>query len=134
MAVPYDEWEACKKFHTLMMGRNDMLHGNVVPRLTTFHEVDFEDKTPLFIEFQDFAFFSYKAALLNATPEQAINDYQTIQDLSAHILICLSKNAQEEIRNMMLRRYLGWDAARKRIGILFPEHMVDSWLEFGEKG
>lgn len=134
MAVPYDEWEACKKFHTLMMGRNDMLHGNVDPRLTTFHELYFEGKTPLFIEFQNFAFFSYKAALLNATPEQAINDYQTIQDLSAHILICLSNTVREEMRSMMLKRHLGWDATRKRLGVLFPDHMVDSWFEFGETG
>lgn len=133
IAVPYDEWDACKKFHTMMMARNDMLHGNVDPRLTTFYEIYFEDKTPLFIEFQDFAFFSYKTSLLNATPEQAIDDYQTVQDLAAHILICLSDSVQGDVRRMVLTRELGWDAARKKVGILFPDHVVDGWPVFDTK-
>jgi hypothetical protein len=49
--VKYDEWDACKKFHSMMNGRNDLLHGNVDPRLTTFDELYFEKKTPLYIEF-----------------------------------------------------------------------------------
>ena len=130
MGVPYDEWDACKKFHTMMNGRNDMLHGNVDPRLTTFQELYFEDKTPLFIEFEDFAFFSYKTSLLNATPEQALQDYQTVQDLAAHILICLSNSAQAEVRRIILTRDLGWDAARKKIGILFPDYSVDWGVVF----
>lgn len=98
MPVPYDKWEICKKFHTMMKGRNEMLHGNVDPRIQAFDKVYFEGKTPLFVDFHNFTFFSYEAALQNATPEQAMDDYQTVQDLVAHILICLSDSVQSEVR------------------------------------
>lgn len=128
--IPYDEWDICKKFHTMMNGRNDLLHGNVDPKLATFHELYFENKTPLFIEYKDFSFFSYKASLLNATPEQALEDYQTVQDLAAHILLCLSEQIREDVRRLLFARHLGWDEGRQRVGILFPDHMSDAIFSY----
>ncbi|MGB3518859.1 MAG: hypothetical protein WBA43_20565 [Elainellaceae cyanobacterium] len=128
--IPYDEWDICKEFHTMINGRNDMLHGNVDPELTTFHELYFENKTPLFIEYKDFAFFSYKASFLNATPEQALKDYQIVQDLTAHILLCLSEQLREDVFTLLFARHLGWDEGRQRVGILFPDHMSDAVFSY----
>jgi hypothetical protein len=132
--VKYDEWDACKKFHSMMNRRNDLLHGNVDPELTTFDELYFEKKTPLYIEFKDFSFFSYKATLLNATPEQALEDYQTVQDLASHILLCIDCKIREDVVRLVLSRYLGWDEGRQRVGILFPDHLADAVFSFGSSG
>ncbi|MBW4529451.1 MAG: hypothetical protein KME02_02065 [Aphanothece saxicola GSE-SYN-MK-01-06B] len=129
--VKYDEWDACKRFHTMMNGRNDLLHGNVDPEFTTFDELFFEKKTPLFIEFKDFSFLSYKASLLKASPEQALEDYQIVQDLASHVLLCIENKPREEIVRLVLTRDLGWDENRQRVGILFPSHMVDAAFSFG---
>ncbi|MBW4575547.1 MAG: hypothetical protein KME08_09725 [Aphanothece sp. CMT-3BRIN-NPC111] len=114
----------------MMNGRNNMLHGNVDPELTTFHELYFENKTPLFIEYKDFAFFSYKASFLNATPEQALKDYQIVQDLTSHILLCLSDQVREDVFRLLFARHLGWDEGRQRVGILFPDHMSDAVFSY----
>jgi hypothetical protein len=127
--VRYDEWDACKKFHTMMNGRNDMLHGNVDPALITFHELYFENKTPLFIEYKNFSFFA-NASLLNATPEQALEDYQTVQDLASHILLCLSDQPREDVLRLLLARDLGWDEGRQRVGILFPDYIADAVFSY----
>ena len=129
--VKYDEWDACKKFHSMMNRRNDLLHGNVDPELTTFDELYFEKKTPLYVGFKDFSFFSYKATLLNATPEQALEDYQTVQDLASHILLCIDCKIREDIVSFVLSRHLGWDEGRQRVGILFPDHLADAVMSFG---
>ncbi|MFN9610622.1 MAG: hypothetical protein ACK546_00480 [bacterium] len=132
--VKYDEWDACKKFHSMMNRRNDLLHGNVDPELTTFDELYFEKKTPLYIEFKDFSFFSYKATLLNVTPEQALEDYQTVQDLASHILLCIDCKIREDVVRIVLSRHLGWDEGRQRVGILFPDHLADAVFSFGSSG
>jgi hypothetical protein len=132
--VKYDEWDACKRFHSMMNRRNDLLHGNVDPGLTTFDELYFEKKTPLYISFRDFSFFSYKATLLNATPEQALEDYQVVQDLASHILLCIDCKIREDIVRLVLSRDLGWDEGRQKVGILFPDHLVDAVVSFGSTG
>jgi len=127
--VLYDDWEAFKEFHTLVNNRNKLLHGNIDPALTEFHDLFFEGKTPLFKEFKDFSFFSYKAELLNSTPEEALRDYQVVQDMCSHIMLCIQEDLREQVLQPMLARDLGWDPDRKRIGILFPDHMTDAFFD-----
>jgi len=125
MPVPFDEWEIFKDFHTMMNGRNDLLHGNITPELAPLGEIYFQEKTPLFLEFGDFASRSYKVSLLRATPEQAERDYVIVQDLGAHLLLCLDLDSQELVSQLLLSRELGWDDKRKIVGKLHSEVLVD---------
>jgi hypothetical protein len=72
--------------------------------------------------------------LLNATPEQALEDYQTVQDLASHILLCIDCKIREDVVRLVLSRHLGWDEERQRVGILFPDHLADVVFSFGSSG
>lgn len=126
-AVDFDNVESCRKFFSVMNNRNDLLHGNIDPQKQMYDTVFFEDKIPLFNEFGNFFRYSLEASINNVTPELAINDYQAVQDFIAYVLICLKDDTREHVRIIMDKRSLGWNDLTKRVGILFPDTLIDGY-------
>lgn len=132
-AVDYNNVDACKVFHTLMNGRNDLLHGNIEPNKLAYETVYFDGKIPLFNDYRDFSFFSWEASIRNVRPDAAINDYQVVQNLISHILICLKDDIRKEVLMFMDTKDPGWNEKTKRPGILFPGHMVDIFPDMNDQ-
>ena len=131
--VDYNNTEACKKFHTLINQRNDMLHGNIDPLKLDYETVYFEGKMPLFESFRSFGFYAWEASIRNVTPNLAIGDYQVVQDFIAHVLICLEDDERELVLRFMETKDPGWNEKGKRAGVLFPGRMVDILPKFTDE-
>lgn len=130
--VDYNNVDACKKFHTLINHRNDLLHGNIDPLKLDYETVYFEGNMPLFENFRNFGFYAWEASIRNVTPDLAIGDYQVVQDLISYVLVCLEDDTRNIVLRFMETKDPGWNEKGKRAGVLFPGHMVDMFPQFGK--
>ena len=124
---------ACKKFHTLINERNDLLHGNVVPEKQKFNEVYFIGKVPVFTEYRSL----WERTL--GVDSQAVGldrlqaEVATVSEFKEYILSCLKPEVGDFMRFALKKRHLAKNHEDGRFGILFPDHLVDSRPHFGPR-
>jgi hypothetical protein len=120
------ELDICKQFHTFINTRNDLIHGNIDPKMLLFDQVNFDNKTiPLFHDFYDYFHFSVRPSLQNLEPTEIMKDYEMVQDFLTYVVICLEYSVGQEMLNLSQKRELGWNQKTGRLGILFPNIVVD---------
>lgn len=119
----------CKKFHSLINERNDLLHGNVSPDKQKFNDVYFKGSVPVFKEYRSLwdrtiAVDRDAVGILRLKDEVA-----TVQDFIEYLQSCLEPKAREVIQLIARKRDL---AKRKdgRLGILFPDHLAETRPSF----
>lgn len=130
-AVDYSSAE-CKNFHTLMNERNDLLHGNVEVNKLTIGDVYFNDKVPLFLQYEDFWDKSIGVSLKSVKFDQIANNKETVDAFIQYILSKLKPEIKEHIEIIMDKGQLGFNHKSGRIGVLFPDHMVDFRAVFSD--
>ena len=117
--------EECKKFHTLMNERNDLLHGNVEVNKLSIGDVFFNERVPLFIQYEDFWDKSIGVSMQSVKFDAIHEDRKVVDNFIKYILSNLSTDIKEQVELIMEKGQLGFNHKTGRIGILFPEHMVD---------
>ena len=115
----------CRKFHTLMNDRNDLLHGNVEISKLSIGDVYFNEKVPVFLQYDNFWDRSIGVSLNSVKFDTIFDDYEAVNKFISFVLGCLNPKVREQIKGIMERRQLGFNPKTGRVGILFPEHMVD---------
>nr|VFK16431.1 MAG: hypothetical protein BECKLFY1418C_GA0070996_102325 [Candidatus Kentron sp. LFY] len=123
-SVNYSSQE-CKKFHTLMNERNDLLHGNVNIKKMSIGEVYFDGKVPLFLEYKNFWEKSIGVAMKSVKLETVHKDYETVKNFIEHILGYLTSDIRKKVEMVMESRQLGFNHSSNRIGLLFSDRMFD---------
>jgi hypothetical protein len=117
--------EPCRRFHTLMNERNDLLHGNVVVDKLRFNELYFVGKVPVFIEYSSMWDRSMGVAH-RAVGMESIKDEMAIVDgLIEHLLSCLREDIRNVVRGIADKFDLGLCLDDGRLGVLFPNWLVD---------
>ncbi|WP_416777540.1 hypothetical protein ACNFJN_04925 [Xenorhabdus budapestensis] len=127
-AVDYSS-EECKKFHTLMNERNDLLHGNVEINKLSIGDVFFNKRIPLFIQYEDFWDKSIGVSMQSVKFEAIHEDRKVVDNFIKYILSKLDSGIKEQLEIIMEKGQLGFNHKTGRIGVLFPEHMVDFRLK-----
>lgn len=117
--------EACKKFHTLMNERNDLLHGNIEVNKLSIGDVFFKGKVPIFIQYGDFWDKSIGVSMQSVKFEEIHEDKKVVDDFINYILSKLTPEVKQEIDMIMDKEQLGFNSKTGRIGLLFSDHMVD---------
>ncbi|PTP28163.1 hypothetical protein [Vibrio splendidus] len=125
--VDYNNVESCKKIHTLFNKRNDLLHGNIDPKKSVYDTCYFQGNTPIFTEFKDMFTQVHNASLSVSSPEQALEDYETVQNFIAYVLLCLDETTDKFVRHFLNTQAPGWNEKTGRAGVLFPDHFVDGF-------
>ncbi|HEB2779409.1 MULTISPECIES: hypothetical protein [Vibrio] len=125
--VDYNNADSCKKLHSLFNKRNDLLHGNIDPKKSVYDTCYFQGNTPIFAEFKDMFTQVHTASLSISSPEQALEDYQTVQDFIAYVLMCLDEPTDQIVRQFLATQNPGWNEKTGRAGVLFPKHFVDGF-------
>lgn len=115
----------CKKFHTLMNDRNDLLHGNVEVNKLSIGDVYFDKNVPLFIQYEDFWDKSIGVSLQSVKFSKIHTDKDVVNDFTKYILSKLKPDVKDQVEIIMEKGQLGFNHKTGRIGILFPERMVD---------
>ncbi|MBA0203683.1 hypothetical protein [Pectobacterium aroidearum] len=127
-AVDYSS-EECKKFHTLMNERNDLLHGNVEVNKLSIGDVYFNKRVPLFIQYEDFWDKSIGVSMKSVKLESIHEDKKVVDDFIKYILSKLNANIKEQVDIIMEKGQLGFNYKTGRVGVLFPDHIVDFRLK-----
>jgi hypothetical protein len=117
--------EECKKFHTLMNERNDLLHGNIEINKLSIGDVFFNKRVPLFIQYESFWDKSIGVSMQSVKFDSIHEDRKVVNNFIMYILSRLSVDIKQKIELIMEKGQLGINHKTGRIGILFPEHMVD---------
>ncbi|MBB1199535.1 hypothetical protein EGM70_04355 [Enterobacteriaceae bacterium 89] len=123
-AIDYSSKE-CKDFHTLMNERNDLLHGNIEVNKLSTGEIYFNNRVPLFMQYEDFWDKSIGVSLQSVKLETIHKDKEKIDTFIEYILEKLNPDVRKHIEIIMETGQLGFNNKNKRIGVLLPEHMVD---------
>jgi len=124
--VPLDYTsDECKLFHTLMNERNDLLHGNVEITKLSIGEVYFNERVPLFLQYDGFWDKSIGVSMQSVKLESLHKDREVVDEFIKYILSKLNIQIREQIEFIMEKGQLGFNQKTGRIGFLFPEYMVD---------
>lgn len=129
-AVDYSN-VVCGKYHSLVNERNDLLHGNVAIEKLAFGEVYFNGTVPIFQEYKSMWEKSLGVGLKAAGLSRIKDEHQAVTEVIDFILGCLNQETSDAIRQMLKTRNLGFRPETGRIGILFPDHLVD--FRMGER-
>jgi len=122
---PSDNDKPLKEFLRLMNRRNDVLHGNVDPMSLKFDEVWFDEYTPLFKDEKPFAERATYHLLKHIEPSEVIADIDVVESFIEYLLARLSPSVREQVERLSEDSYPGWREDTKRVGALFPGHVVD---------
>ncbi|NNH38405.1 hypothetical protein [Acinetobacter terrae] len=124
--------EECKKFHTLMNERNDLLHGNVNINKQAFGSVYFDKKMPIFDEYEDFWEKSIGVSIRTMNIESIYDEYEVVKNFINYILSKLDIKIRPQIEHLLDTARLGFNEQTKRVGILFPPYLVDMRASFAK--
>lgn len=123
-AVDYTS-EPCAKYHSIVNERNDLLHGNFAIEKLSFGTVHFNAKVPVFIEYPTFWDRSFGVELAAVGFDRIEEELGTIESFIEYLLSLLQPSVREHIETIMAKRDLGLNAKTGRIGVLFPDTLVD---------
>lgn len=120
--------EGFKNFMRIRDKRNDALHGNVNPEADRVDEVYFDDKIPLFKSPGDNIGMFWAMMEKRYAPADVLKDYEDMQLFLHEITLCLEPEVQQAVDIVFSDSYPGFDVGRKKLGKLFPDFVVGSYL------
>lgn len=114
-----------------MNERNDLLHGNVEVNKLSIGEVYFNGTVPLFLQYEDFWDKSIGVSMKSVKLETLAQDRKVVEDFIDFILSKMQNQIGEQFKGLMEKGQLGFNKKTGRVGVLFPEHLADFRLSFG---
>ena len=115
----------CRDFHTLMNERNDMLHGNINVKKQSFGEVYFNKDMAIYDSYQDHWEKSIGILIQSVKLDTIYQDLKVVEKFIEYILSKLDPQVSDNLKNLLEKSYLGFNAKTGRIGILFSDHFAD---------
>jgi len=117
--------EACKRFHTLMNERNDLLHGNVVIDKLMFNEVSFWRTIPIFHKYTTMWERSRGVYSKAAGVDKIDEECGIVDQFIDYLLSCLEDSYRPHFERLSSPYDLGIRKDTGLVGVLFPEVLVD---------
>lgn len=123
--------EDYKAFKRVMDRRNHHLHGNIDPARDGIETVYFDKFTPLFEKGADPILELFRNRDVVFDVPGVLGRYQDVHSFFQYILSLIEKQPRAEIEMLMDDSTIGYDAARKKTGRLFPGHEVMMLMPLG---
>lgn len=117
--------DACKQYHSLVNERNDLLHGNVTIDKLKFNEVYFLGKMPIFKSYRTMWQRSLEITQNAVGLKDVRNESAIVDNLVAYLRSCLREDIRKQVDLITDRYELGFNEVTQRMGILFPNVLVD---------
>lgn len=117
--------EFCRRYHTLVNERNDLLHGNVVIEKLKFNELYFNGRVPIFESYSSMWERAFGVATKSVGMDLLHEERQVVEDFINYVISCLEDKKQEQVRAFCARRDLGMCLDDGHLGILFSGQLVD---------
>jgi hypothetical protein len=116
-----------KDFQTLMNQRNDLIHGNVDPLKLGYETVFFDKTIPLFTESQGFFKNGILNSLIGIEPSESLRWVELVRSFMGLVTESLEDDIKNQIILLLQQRDLGWREATKRVGVLFPDYIMEGY-------
>jgi hypothetical protein len=114
--------DAFKNFHTMMNSRNDVLHGNIVPKKLLAEDVWFDQRTiPLFEKDEGIIVKMLRNYCTNVETQKALNDFQVVSDFIELVLMSMDDKSMRTFMMIMGDRMPGINNKTGRLGVLFSQ-------------
>lgn len=120
--------ERFKAFLRVMDGRNDFLHGNVLPANHTYDMVYFDRRIPLFDEEKDISVEFTRQNLFQVSELDVEADAIAVREFREYMIANVEENLKHEVQTVLTKADLGWNRQTGKIGILFGEARVQSFM------
>ena len=117
--------EACKRYHSLVNERNDLLHGNVVVDKLKFNEIYFNVRVPVFKSYSTMWERAFGVLQSSVGLDLVSHEREVVDDFIGYVISCLKENIQAQVRGFLQQRDLGLSLDDGHLGILFYGHLVD---------
>lgn len=130
-AVDYSH-EACRRYHSLVNERNDLLHGNVVVDKLKFNELYFNERVPVFKSYSTMWERAFGVAQSSVGLNLLRNEREVVDEFIDYVISCLKENIQMHVRALLQQRDLGLSLDDGHLGMLFSGRLVD--MVMGPKG
>jgi hypothetical protein len=121
--------QACRHFHSLINERNDLLHGNVSPEKQSFNEVYFRGRVPVFKEYRSLWQRTIAVDSQAVGLDRLKDEVATVGAFREYLLSCLVPEQRDVLRMVSEKRDLARNHEDGRLGVLFPDHLVDSRMD-----
>lgn len=130
-AVDYSH-EACRRYHSLVNERNDLLHGNVVIDKLKFNELYFNGRVPIFKSYSTMWERAFSVAQSSVGLDLVKTEREVVDGFIDYVISCLNEKIQMHVRAFLQQRDLGLSLDDGHLGILFSGQLVD--MAMGPKG
>lgn len=126
--------EFCKAYQSLVNERNDLLHGNVVLEKLKFNEVFFNRRVPVFKQYRSMWERSVGVDIQSVGLHRLEREVETIDNFTTYLKSCMKDEVRADFERIAGMRDLGWNVKDRRVGVLFPGHLVDFYPGFSKDG
>ncbi len=117
----------CRRFHSMMNKRNDLLHGNMAINELQFNETYFLGNVPIFKEYRSMWNRAFENQRKSFGLDKVSGEIATVTEFIEYVLSCLDDHIRTNVEQVISRLELGLNKKEDRVGVLFPEHLVDFW-------
>ncbi|AAM35041.1 hypothetical protein H8Z72_00790 [Xanthomonas citri pv. citri] len=117
--------ESCRRYHSMVNERNDLLHGNVVIEKLRFNELHFNGRVPVFGSYASMWERAFGVAKRSVGLEVLRDERQVVEGFVEYVISRLNEKRQEQVRIFCARRDLGICLDDGRLGVLFSGQLVD---------
>ncbi|WP_196517956.1 hypothetical protein [Halomonas sp. PA16-9] len=114
---------ACKRYHSLVNERNDLLHGNVVIEKLKFNELYFNGRVPIFDNYASMWERAFGVAKKSVGLDLLQDEWQVVENFIEYVISCLDEKKQKQIHIFFGRRDLGMCLSDGHLGFYF----LDNW-------
>jgi len=119
------EYSELTEFHSLMMNRNDLLHGNVSLDKLQYGDVRFLGRVPIFTRYLSFWVRAHGVMLKNVGFEEWEDELGVVESTEDYLLTLVDDEHRPFVEAALRARVLGTERSDNRLGVLFSEVLVD---------
>ena len=116
---------ACRRYNSIVNERNDLLHGNIAINKLRFNEVYFSGNVPVFKEYRSMWNRAFDVQRKAVGLDKVEEEITIVTDFIEYVLSCLDDRRRTNVEQVICRFELGLNKKDDRVGVLFPEYMVD---------
>ena len=108
---------ACKRFHTLMNERNDLLHGNVVVKDLRFNDLYFARDVPIFKNYRSMWERAFEVHRRAVGLHRLKDDVDVVMEFIDYVLSCLTPKVRANFAQILSAHDLGYNEKDDRVGL-----------------
>lgn len=115
----------CRRFHSMMNERNDLLHGNIAINKLRFNETYFLGKVPIFKEYRSMWNRAFEIQRESVGLDKVSEEISIVTEFIEYVLSCLDDQIRSDVEQVISSLKLGLNEKEDWVGVLFSEHLVD---------